>query len=228
MFSVNGISLGEELLARPRTFDEGKVLDAAIGQFWKCGYEGTSIRDLADGMGIATPSIYHAFGDKRGVFAAAVERYAEIRMRGPIAQLEAGHAPLEAISAFFRLVIERSCSDRNRLGCLLINSAIEVSPHDAELGRVIAAHLGEIEGFLARSLAAAASRGALPGDFDVKGSARLLLATVIGIRVMARANPDRELLEGMAAPALALIEPRQTRATARARRSRSASKKGRA
>lgn len=203
------------------------MLDAAIGQFWSRGFESTSIRDLADSMGIATPSLYHAFGDKRGLYAAALERYVANRLHAPVAQLEADHTPLDAIRAFFGLVVDRSCRDKERRGCLLINSAIEIAPHDFELGRVVVAHLGELESFLARSLRAATEQGALSGSVDVEGTARLLLAVIIGIRVMARANPDRDLLEGMAASALALLAPDRTRATARGRKSTPGTRKGR-
>lgn len=52
-------------MARPREFDEAVALDAAIQCFWSRGYEATSVRDLADAMGIAGPSLYNTFGDKR-------------------------------------------------------------------------------------------------------------------------------------------------------------------
>ena len=62
-------------LARPREFDEAAVLDAAIQCFWAKGYEATSVRDLADEMGIAGASLYNAFGDKRGLYRRALEQY---------------------------------------------------------------------------------------------------------------------------------------------------------
>ena len=60
-------------VARPREFDETTALDAAIACFWHRGYKATSVRDLADSMGISGPSLYNAFGDKRALFVAALE-----------------------------------------------------------------------------------------------------------------------------------------------------------
>ena len=58
-------------MARAREFDEAAVLDAAIEKFWLCGYEATSVRDLADEMYIAGASLYNAFGDKRALYELA-------------------------------------------------------------------------------------------------------------------------------------------------------------
>jgi Bacterial regulatory proteins, tetR family len=79
-------------LARPRAFDDDKVLDAAINCFWQRGLGATSVRDLTAEMGINGPSLYNAFGDKHAVFARALQRYAERSMRSTIRRLESGLA----------------------------------------------------------------------------------------------------------------------------------------
>ena len=68
-------------MARPREFDEAAVLDAAIQQFWLRGYEATSVRDLADEMGIAGASLYNAFGSKRMLFERSLNRYLDQTFR---------------------------------------------------------------------------------------------------------------------------------------------------
>ena len=74
-------------MARPRAFQEDEVLDSAIECFWRRGLEATSVRDLAEHMGLNGPSLYNAFGDKRTLFARALERYATRTMRERIARL---------------------------------------------------------------------------------------------------------------------------------------------
>jgi TetR/AcrR family transcriptional repressor of nem operon len=182
------------------------ALDSAIECFWARGLEATSVRDLAGRMGLNGPSLYNAFGDKRALFARALERYAARTMRERIARLEKRYRPKAAISAFIREVIERSVTDPHRRGCLLVNSALEVAPHDKELRARIAAYLEEIATFFRRNVAAAQAAGEVPADLDCDDTARLLLGVLMGIRVLARANPDRELLEGVARPALALLD----------------------
>ncbi len=193
-------------MARPREFDEAVVLDAAVNCFWTRGYEATSVRDLAAEMGITGPSLYNAFGDKRSLFRVALERYVQLWTRARIAEVERKLAPKEAVRAFIAGIIERSLDDPDRRGCMLVNAALEIAPHDAEIGAEVAVWLGEIEGFFRRAIAAAQAAGTVPAERDARDLARLLLGVTLGMRVLARANPDRQLLEGVARPALALLD----------------------
>jgi TetR/AcrR family transcriptional repressor of nem operon len=193
-------------MARPREFDEAAVMDAAIDRFWHRGYEATSVRDLAACMGISGPSLYNSFGNKRKLFAMALERYLEQSARARIRRLEATLPPKQAVRRFIEEIIERSLNDRGRRGCFLINSALEVAPHDKALGALIADRLGEIETFFRKSIEAAQADGTVPPNRSSEDLARLLLGVLLGIRVLARANPDRALLEGVARPAFALLD----------------------
>ncbi|MGA8381088.1 MAG: TetR/AcrR family transcriptional regulator [Stellaceae bacterium] len=193
-------------MARPREFDETAALDAAIDCFWRDGYEATTVRDLAAAMGITGTSLYNAFGDKRSLFRQALQRYAQRSTRERIARLESTMPPKQAVCAFLGEIVERSLDDRDRRGCLLVNSALEVAPHDPELGAEVAARLGEIEAFFRRSVTAAQADGSVPPDRDPADLARLLLGVTLGVRVLARSKPQRELLEGTVRPALALLD----------------------
>jgi TetR/AcrR family transcriptional repressor of nem operon len=113
--------------------------------------------------------------------------------------------PKQAVRTLIEDVVERSLTDRTRGGCLLINSALEIAPHDPEVGAEIARRLGEIEGFFWRSISAAQSSGTIPRKLNSSDFARLLLGVLLGIRVLARAKPQRTLLEGVARPALSLL-----------------------
>jgi len=193
-------------MPRPREFDEAVALDAAIDCFWMRGYRGTSVRDLAAAIGISAPSLYNAFGDKRALFVRALERYLDQSMRARIRRLESSLPPKQAVSRFIGEIISRSVSDRERRGCFLINSALEVAPHDKELGAAIAERLGELEAFFRRSIIAAQADGTVPRRHAATDLARLLVGVLLGIRVLARAKPERALLEGVARPALALLD----------------------
>jgi TetR/AcrR family transcriptional repressor of nem operon len=191
-------------MGRPREFDETTALDGAVECFWQHGFTATSVRDLAAGMGISCTSLYNAFGDKRAVFRQALERYLEGTMRARIPRYEA-LAPKAAIRGFIEEIIRHSL-DAERRGCMLVNAALEIAPHDAELGALIAERLGELEAFFRRCVAAGQRDGTIPAGHDPADVARLLLGVVLGLRVLARARPQRELLEGLARPALALLE----------------------
>jgi TetR/AcrR family transcriptional regulator, transcriptional repressor for nem operon len=196
----------EDAMARPREFDEVIALEAAIECFWQRGYEATSIRVLADKMGISGPSLYNTFGDKRALFVQALERYLDHLTRGRIKRLEESLPPKQAVRRFLEEIIERSVNDRERRGCFLINSALEVAPHDKKLGKLIADRLAEIEAFFRRSIKTAQVNGTVPQERSAVDIARLLLGVLLGIRVLARSRPERALLEGVARPALALLD----------------------
>jgi TetR/AcrR family transcriptional regulator, transcriptional repressor for nem operon len=193
-------------MARPREFDDAAALDAAMDCFWRDGYEATSVRDLAAHMDITGTSLYNAFGDKRSLFRQALQRYAERSTRERIERLESTLLPKQAVRAFLAEIVERSLDDPDRRGCLLVNSALEIAPHDPEIGAVVTARLGEIEAFFRRAITAAQADECVPPDRNPDDLARLLLGVTLGVRVLARSNPQRELLEGAIRPALALLD----------------------
>jgi TetR/AcrR family transcriptional repressor of nem operon len=194
------------VMARLKEFDEERALDGAVDCFWKHGYGTTTVRDLADAMQIGGASLYNAYGDKRTLFERALERYANRSMRDRIARMEAEHRPKEAIRAFIAEIIDRSLKDPDRKGCLLINSALDVAPHDAEIGKVVAGYLDELRAFFQRNIEAAQRAGQTPKALDAGEAAGHLLGVLAGIRVLARTGARRKVLESVARPALALLE----------------------
>jgi TetR/AcrR family transcriptional regulator, transcriptional repressor for nem operon len=193
-------------MARAKAFDEDRALDSAVDCFWLRGYGATSVRNLAEAMGIGGPSLYNAYGDKRALFRRSLERYAERSMRERIARLEAAHRPKDAISAFVNEIIDRSLRDPDRKGCLLVNSALDVAPHDAETGKVVGGYLDEIRDFFRRNILAARQAGQLSRRIDAEEMANHFLGVIAGIRVLARTGAKRRRLEGVARPALARLE----------------------
>jgi TetR/AcrR family transcriptional repressor of nem operon len=192
-------------MARPREFDEVVVLDAAVECFWSRGYEATSVRDLIETTGLTGASLYNAFGDKRALFRTALDRYVERSIGERIKRCEA-LAPRQAIVTFFDEILKRSLSDRRRKGCMLVNSALEVAPHDTEFRRIIAAVLTRIEMFFLKCIEAGQAERTITCSLPAQNIAHHLLGLLMGVRVLARVRPDRALLEGALAPALALLD----------------------
>lgn len=194
-------------MGRPREFDETQVLNAAVECFWKRGYEATSIRELAGRMGLTGASLYNAFGDKRALYRRALDHYVCSTFAERVQRIEGSLPPREAIGAFFEEIIRRSLDDSQRRGCLLVNSALEVAPHDAEFRALVTEVMGRIEGFFRRCVQAGQRDGTITAAQPADDLGRMLLAVHVGLRVLARTRPERELLEGMVRPALALLEP---------------------
>lgn len=188
-------------MGRHRAFEEEAVLDAAVECFWRRGYGATSVRDLAAHMKLGGASLYNAFGDKRALFARALQHYLDRSSRRRMAQLDAAADPLVALHVFFADLITASLADR-RGGCLLVNSAMEVAPFDAELGKDIRAGLKEIEDGFRRTVERAQREGSVRSCEPSEDLARRLLSAVISTRVLARVADDRALLESIAHSAL--------------------------
>ena len=194
-------------MARPKEFDESAALDAAILCFWARGYEATSVRDLAEAMAISGPSLYNTFGDKRELFKKALAHYVERGFCDRVKRYEAQLAPRAAIDAFFAEIIHLSLSDEARKGCFIVNSAMEVAPHDPEFQAALRDILNEMEAFFLRSVKAGQSNGTINTSTPAKDLARMLLGMLMGLRVLARSRPEPELLRGLVRPALAMLAP---------------------
>ena len=190
-------------MPRPREFDDDVALEAAMRRFWADGFAATSVRDLGEAMGLGQASVYNAFGDKRALFTRCLDRYLDANMRARIARVEKSLPPRQAIETFLMEIVERSLE--SRLGCLLANAALEIAPHDPAIADVVAERMGELEAFFRRCVIAGQHDGSIKRAIDPSDTARLLLTTVMGLRVLARGFPDREVLEGAARQALSVL-----------------------
>ncbi len=192
-------------MARPREFDEGVVLDAAVQCFWARGYQSTSIKDLMEKTGLTAASLYNAYGDKLTMFRTALDHYIENSIGKRIRRCEA-LPPREAIRAFFDDILSRSINDRERKGCLLVNSALEMAPHHPEFKETIAETLKRIESFFLACVEKGQADGSITSSRPAVGLAQHLLGVLMGIRVLARVRPERALLNGAIGTALTSLD----------------------
>jgi TetR/AcrR family transcriptional regulator, transcriptional repressor for nem operon len=192
-------------MGRPREFDVEKVLAAAGDIFWARGYEATSTRALTECTGLTPASMYSAFGDKRGFYLSALRYYLDQNLQERITRLEKSQSPGRAIAAFFREIIARSLGDPEHRGCMLVNTAIEVTPENPEMQRIVADETVIIERFFHRCAAAAQKNGEIVSGEPAEDIARMLLALLVGLRVLARVRPDAKLLNGLVRPTLAML-----------------------
>lgn len=194
-------------MARPRQFDESAALEQVVRQFWARGYEATSVRDLEAATGIGMASLYNAFGGKRTLFRAALEHYSEQQTRACLRDIESIPSPAGRIRAFVTRVTDAALKDPDRMGCLMINTAIELGPHDPEIAAIVTSHLRKVEDFFHRNFEAAVAAGEASPDVSPEDAARSFSTLMFGLRVLARTCPDRRMMEGALRPLLALLKP---------------------
>ena len=165
-------------VGRPREFDEDAALDAAMHAFWHKGFEATSLADLCQCTGLHKGSLYQAFGDKRQLFMRAVERYVgEIFELLDAARTDAG-SPLETL----RHVMHGMCANAaGGHGCLLVNSMVELGPHDDGVRDALRAVAAKDIDALTQLVTAAREAGEIRAELEPVRVARQLMVTLAGL-----------------------------------------------
>jgi TetR/AcrR family transcriptional repressor of nem operon len=193
-------------VARPREFDAETALDRAMDVFWTKGYEATSLDDLCEATGLSRSSLYATFGSKRTLLLQTVDRYVEQRTPNIAAMLARPLPIRDAIAALLDQFIDQIVSGPGRRGCFLGNCAAELPRHDrAALARVRQG-LARTEAVFREALTRARERGELAPSTDVDALARFLTSAFQGLRLVGKANPDREALEDIAKTILCCLD----------------------
>ncbi len=169
-------------MPRPKEFDPDVAVERAMDAFWCGGYEGTSIQDLVDRLGVGRASLYGTFGSKEALWERALDRYREREGERALECLT-GRPPLEAIRALFEQTARDGLEDRDNRGCLMVNAAMERGDDPATQRRVRAA----MESFETQFRLLLERAGV---DGDPAALARFLVTALQGVRVMAKATRD--------------------------------------
>jgi TetR/AcrR family transcriptional repressor of nem operon len=183
-------------MPRPRSFEEGAVLDQAVQLFWERGYEGTSLADLETHLGLGRQSLYNAFGDKQTLFLKALERYQRAVVEKRLAHLNASGAGLDAIRAFFKANVEFLTAPGPRRACLIANTILERGSQDPDALLRCNHARAELERGFRRALVQAKTRGELAEGLDVETTATLLVIQSYGLNVLAKTGATAAELQG--------------------------------
>lgn len=125
----------KKLRGRPRVFDMDEALEKALKIFWTRGYEGASIAELTETLGVNKPSLYAAFGNKEELFYKALLRYAS----GPVAFVnDAIKEPTarKVAETFLERAAEFLTDPEHPKGCMIVQGALSIG-ESAELVRNI-------------------------------------------------------------------------------------------
>ena len=176
-------------MARSKEFNEEEALDKAMEIFWKQGYEKTSIQDLVDQMGIHRRSLYDTFGDKHSLFVQTLERYESLIASQIRKQITEEMTTVESIRKIFELAIYSD--NAYPKGCLMVNTAVELSLLDDEVSQRIKTAFKQTENLIADLLIRGQARGEVASSFDINELARYIHNALIGVRVLVKmtANP---------------------------------------
>jgi TetR/AcrR family transcriptional repressor of nem operon len=190
---------------RPASFERDDVIRRAQSLFWKESAD-ASLDALSRTTGLHKPSLYAAFGGKRGLYLAALDDYlAESGQRmGEVLRLE----PLRtALEAFFDADLEVFCDRDGGRGCFLISTAIDAAAGDPEVRQRVERVFQSMRSAILTRIREAIERGALPMDADPELLTDLVCSTHVSLSVEARAGTPRAVLEAKARRVIDLIAP---------------------
>ncbi len=161
--------------------------------FWTKGYSATSVEDLVEATGVNRYGLYDVWESKHGLFVAALEHYHRTVITESIRELEQPGAGLGAIHTVFDRILARTRTGNAQRGCLLCNTAEEVSPFDAESARVVSAFQRRLEQGFTKAIRSAQAAGDVPRDGDPTELGRYLAGLIQGASYLARspAGPKR-------------------------------------
>jgi AcrR family transcriptional regulator len=185
---------------RPRSFDERDALEKATRVFRSKGYDGVTIEDLVEGMGVGRPSLYAIFGDKRTLFLRVLRAYAEAKGARAAQALFSPPALRESLLGFLRHAVDSATEEGSAPGCLMVCVAPLVD--DAEVKQLLKDTVGAGAALVERRLCDGVSAGEIPSDYPVAVRASQVLDLARGLTMRAQMGvPRKTLLEDAEAAA---------------------------
>ena len=191
---------------RPRSFDRDEVLDAAVLVFWEKGYDGASIEDLTQAMGINRPSLYSTFSNKRELFIQAIDRYAATQGSRAFSAFRLEPDNRKAVESFFKASIECATEEGRPRGCLINTVATDAAENDAELRDKLSKMFSRTDTAIAKRLQTNED-GEPSGIHDPEGLARMAHSVTHSIMTRARAGASRKELAEVANSFMTVLFP---------------------
>ena len=193
-------------MARTRQFDERSALMAATLEFWEKGYEGTSMQDLEDAMGLTRTSIYNAFGNKRQLFERVLACYQESVLVALFVEMDGAPDIREGVRRLLNAVLAIHFDEDNPGGCLVVLSVLESEQHDEHSRAMLEQAMQELKRALQSRLSKAKRAGELAKGLDVAAMATTIAATMAGMMVLGKANFTKSALRKTIKQVVSLLE----------------------
>ncbi|MFE9043692.1 TetR/AcrR family transcriptional regulator [Streptomyces sp. NPDC012421] len=177
-------------MGRPKQFDPDVAVERAMGVFWRKGYAATTPQDLVDEIGIGKGSLYHAFGSKHALFERALARYRDSQAAWLEALLDHPGSARDRLRGALEALVHLDLGDPDRRGCMAVNTAAELATADAGTADTVRGMFARTEGAFRATVEEGQRAGEIAADRDAAAVAAWLLATVIGMRVLAKTAED--------------------------------------
>jgi len=180
---------------RPREFDIDRALEAATQQFWAVGYEATSLQDLLKSMGLSKSSLYQTFGNKHELFIRCLDHYQQSMVDKLNEQLDSSDSVKQFIGNFLEGVIAEAKNSSGRKGCLLVNTANELSQRDADIAKAVTDGTVNVAKLFQQAIELGKQKKEINVDTSTEHLVSYLITSISGLRTMVKAGAETSTLK---------------------------------
>ena len=184
-------------IGRPKEFDTEKAMNAAMQQFWRDGYEATSLQDLLKAMGLSKSSLYQTFGNKHALFLNCLDNYQRTMSQEMSSKLDASESGMQFIQDFLNEVIEEASANTEIKGCMLVNTMNELSQQDQKVADKALFGISSFAKVFARAIERCKQEGDIKPESDTETLVNYLITNVSGLRTMVKGGVDEKALESV-------------------------------
>jgi len=176
-------------MARTKAFDQTEVLKKIQKLFWDRGFNGTSVDDLVQASGLSRSSLYDTFGDKEALFNAVLKLYRQESTQQLLDLIERSTDIKKTVGEIFE-VVRTTSQCKERMGCLMVNTAIELAPHEKKVSKLVEESMEATQLSLVKAIKKAQTKGNVSKKYSAEGLAILTLTSINGLRVAEKWGTD--------------------------------------
>ncbi|WP_088040548.1 TetR/AcrR family transcriptional regulator [Bacillus sp. EAC] len=191
-------------MARHKEYDEKEVLQKATELFRYQGYEKTSLQDLVTHMGIHRRSLYDTFGDKHTLFIKALEHYDNNMKKKMDIEVKKSPTAKDAIRGLLEMAISKD--NEKSIGCLTVNSAVELTLHDQEVAEKIEQNFSKTEKMILEILLGGQKSGEISNHHDIEKLSQFFHNSFVGLRVLVKTTNDKNKLKNVIDTTLSVLD----------------------
>jgi AcrR family transcriptional regulator len=193
--STEPMSMVRKCRGRPKQFDREHALCEALKLFWLHGYEATSLADLVAATGAKAPTLYGEFGNKEGLFRAAVEHYFSTFYQKSLAILQQDQLPIaQVVEQYLRALVTLFTDENNPTGCFMVGAPSGISPSSVHVGKMMRERHQAREQTLCEFLEKRQRKGELDASLCCEMLGKYLACTIQGMSIQARDGTCRQQL----------------------------------
>lgn len=192
-------------MGRHKEFSVEQALDRALHVFWSKGFEGASLSELTEEMGIQRASLYATYGNKESLYEKALLEYQARGLQALEEKLSRDDDPLEILRSALKTAIP-SCPEHSD-GCFCLNASIDRAPHDPDIRRLLRDHFNKVETALAKVIAKGMASERFRLDLNPSAAGKYLLVVLNGLHASAKTESDPRRLHDAIELALSSLLP---------------------